>query len=102
MPEYLSTLLVFGVAAGTFATTVSQSALFRPIRTWVASWWEWGGDLISCPYCLGHWASLAILLEPHELGIMWSIIKWLATVGVAALTSGLITTLHAGGSDADE
>ena len=99
MPNYLATMLVFGIAAGTFATTVSQSALFKPLRAWVASWWEWGGDLISCPYCLGHWASLFMLLEVDNFSWMWTIGTWLATTGIAALTSGLITTLHTGGGD---
>ena len=96
MPDFFWTLLTFGVAAGTFATTVSQSALFKPLRTWVSSVWEWVGDLISCPYCLGHWASVAVFLAVDTTSVPWAVATWLATTGIASLVSGAITRLHAG------
>lgn len=95
MAEYLGTVLVFGLACGTFSATVSQSRLFKPLRDRVERHWAWGGDLVSCPYCLGHWASgMVVLVLLSYPSVSWVIVTWLAVTGVAAVTSGVISRLH--------
>lgn len=94
MPEYLGVLLAFGIAAGTLATTVSQSALFKPLRVWFSARWAWGGELVSCPYCLGHWLALGLTPEFLHYSWTWLAVTWFAMTGVAAITSGVISRLH--------
>lgn len=104
----LETLILLGLASATVSVTVAQSRLFKEPRALVARWWAWGGELISCPYCLGHWvaALLTILWWPllgaldrespaYVVGFLVVLItKWLAITAVSALVSGLIGRLY--------
>lgn len=93
----LSNLIILGLATATVSTTVGSSKLFRGLRSWVATQSPFWGELISCPYCLGHWVALfAVLLynPPATALAVDLIIQWLAVTALSAVTSGLIGRLH--------
>ena len=94
--QNLILVLVSGLAAGAVSVTVAQSKIFRSVREWVGERWEFGGALITCPYCLGHWVSYGVLAWQ---GVWLEPVTWAATVGISALTSGLIDKVYRNGGD---
>lgn len=96
--ETLVGFIVLGMASGLFSTTVAQSRIFRKFRLWVASlrprksedeaWFF--GELVRCPYCLGHWVSAVFTLW------YWGFnpLAWLAVTCVSVVFSGLIGKLQ--------
>lgn len=94
----LPELLIMALATATISVTVAQSKLCKPVREWITQHWTWGGDLISCPYCLGHWvAAVMVTIYPWTgtMTLHWWVILWLATTSLAALIGGAIGKLYA-------
>ena len=92
----LTDILIMALATATVSVTVGQSKLFAPLRAWVKEHWDLGGELISCPYCLGHWVALGVgpvyWSGPVDVATVTTV--WLATVALAALISGTIGRLY--------
>ena len=93
----LESIVILGLATGTISTTVAQGKLFRPVRSWVSEKNEWLGNLLGCPFCLGHWVGLASMLcwemGGLEVQVWWWVAMWAAIVGVGAIVNGVITKL---------
>lgn len=92
----LQEILILGLASATVSTTVGSSALFRPFRRWLAVKNTFLGELIGCPYCLGHWVA-ALLTATSFYGsvlTVWDyVVVWLAATAVSALVSGTLMRL---------
>ena len=95
-------LVVLGLASATVSVTVAQSKLFKPLRQWLADGSsEWFQDLITCPYCMGHWVSLVLTCEQAYQSGLYSQSHytfrigtyWLAVTAISALVSGAIGAL---------
>lgn len=89
-------LIIIGLATATVAVTVAQSRLFASLRQRITNRWEWGGELISCPYCLGHWVAVVFVLAAAWTSYFDLLLAWLAVTAIAALVSGAIGRLHVG------
>ena len=50
------------VSVSVVTMAIAMSKLFEPVRAAVQDRTSWGGNLISCPYCLSHWVSFAAVL----------------------------------------
>ena len=89
-------LIVLAFAVATISVTITESRLFKGFREWIASHWAWGGELVSCPYCFGHWVALPVTLyyRPAGSAPIDLAITWLAMTGMAAVISGTIGRLH--------
>lgn len=91
----LQTIVELGLATSTVSVTVAQSRLFQPLRAWVSGVWPWMGELLSCPYCLGHWvaAILLLLTTAGHVTPIGGLILWLSVTAVSSLVSGIIGKL---------
>jgi hypothetical protein len=77
------------------AFTLSETALFGPLRGWLHARHRWAGKLVSCGFCLGCWVSFGLtaayrprlfaLWEPLDLLLTALAIAWLAGFQWAAL-----------------
>ena len=101
----LNDLLIMALATATISVTIGQSKLFAPFRAWAKSKWQFVGELLSCPYCLGHWVAVIMVMEfsyhrgVYSYGITQAewfglITWWLAITGLSALISGAIGRLY--------
>ena len=113
----LQDLIMLGVAVGTASTTLTQSRIFRWLHTesgegkpgWAERVHPFLGELLSCPYCTGHWLAAVTVVVFWQIttsitlpdDIFGLIVWWLATTGFAALTSGLISLLFSKGSSGE-
>lgn len=86
-------LTIAGAASSAFSVTVARSHVFGPIRARVAGLSRAAGDLVSCHYCMGHWAAAAALLSWPPEGWTWRTIPvaWLAVTALSGYFSRLIT-----------
>lgn len=97
----LPDLLILGLASATVSVTVAQSKAFKWFRDWLKPVMFWG-DLLSCPYCFGHYVSLClVLLWYHDLTLTFGIVAWLAVTAISALVAGAIGFIFTGGSNVD-
>lgn len=91
-------IVLCGMASGVISTTITQSKLFRWVRQAIITFQPAGedgepwflGELITCPYCFGHWVALVFMLN-----IGYSITTWFAITAVSVITSGVIGKLYA-------
>ena len=99
--SWIVDLVMLGLATATVSVTISQSKLFAPVRDKVSAGRPWLGELVSCPYCLGHWVAWCLCVYNNWFTgmvfpvLLWpGLLTWLAVVSVSALVSGLIGRLH--------
>ena len=85
----ITTLIILGLASATFSVTVGSSKVFKSLRQRIAGRSNFFGDLVNCPYCLGHYAAAGLVIM--TLGL--DIIAWLAVTAISALASGSIVRL---------
>lgn len=99
--EHISTVIVLALALGAISMTVTKSRIFRGLREKVENRSEFWGELISCPYCFGHWLSLGAMLIWHprllNCGVLALdyVMSGFALVALSALVSGAIYKLFA-------
>jgi hypothetical protein len=95
----LQDIIVLGLAVGTAATTLTQSKIFRWLQTGTERVHPLVNDLFNCAYCMGHWVAAAAVFLWHPVNStpVELLALWLATTGVAALTSGMIGKLFSEG-----
>jgi hypothetical protein len=53
-------LLVVALAAARITRIVTTDTVGQPIRL-AFSRWDWGRELVHCPWCIGTWISLAVV-----------------------------------------
>lgn len=54
-------LFVISLIAASISYTVCCAGIFEKLRNWVTKWGHWFEDLIHCPYCFGHYVTLALI-----------------------------------------
>lgn len=57
----LTYILIISLCSASISYTVSCAGIFEGLRKVVTKWGKWFEDLIHCPYCFGHYVTLAIL-----------------------------------------
>src|SRR5574340_202837 len=79
MPAMLPAILLSFVTAS-ISFTITETALFRPLRDRVKEQSLLFGKLFACHYCFGHWVSfvLAALYRPR-LFFAWSPLDYFLT-----------------------
>lgn len=89
MNEFLK-LVYCSIACGAISMTISKAKIFLPFREWITNKSEWLGDGLSCPYCMSHWVSLALMIvyraRPLDCGVL-IIDFFVATMMMVALSS---------------
>ena len=94
----LWTCAVLAVAASSISITVTQTEIFAPLRSAMNRVHPMVGHLFHCFYCFSHWAAIAgvALYRPVLISSGYPLadltISVFFTIGLAALTSGLIFT----------
>lgn len=90
----LEMILTLGLASATISVTVGQSKVFKWLRA-ALSEVPFLGELVACPYCLGHWVSAVLLLASTggHLTLVGGVVMWLAATAISAIVSGLIGLL---------
>jgi len=75
-------VLLVAVAVASISFTISETALFRPIREAVKRKQLWVGELLSCGFCLGHWVALGLVLayRPRLFHSQWAGLDYGLTV----------------------
>lgn len=93
MLDAIAHLMVLGAASAALSVTVARSHVFGSVRSWVASISRVAGDLVSCHYCMGHWAAVIALVAWPPAEWTWGtmIVSWLAITGLSGYFSRLIT-----------
>lgn len=88
--QFLS-LLVIGMASGVLSLTISRSSPFEFLRNRLFPDKEsFFGELIRCPYCLGHWISLTLIWIYPPLPVSAALLSWLSCTAISALVAGRI------------
>jgi len=87
--------ILLAVVAASISFTISETKLFKPFREWIKARSRFLGELFSCGYCLGHWASFALvavyrprifyLWQPLDYFLTALVIAWLAAFQWIAL-----------------
>lgn len=57
----LTYILIISLISASISYTVCCAGIFEGLRRVVTKWGHWFEDLIHCPYCFGHYVTLAIL-----------------------------------------
>lgn len=57
----VSEVLVLSLPTATISLTITRSSIFEPFRGKMMQLNKWLGKLVSCPYCLSHWISFAMI-----------------------------------------
>ena len=57
----LTYILIVALCSASISYTISCAGIFEGLRKVVTKWGRWFEDLIHCPYCLGHYVTLAVL-----------------------------------------
>ncbi|MAS94939.1 MAG: hypothetical protein CMO55_17215 [Verrucomicrobiales bacterium] len=80
-------VLTLSIVTACISFSVSETKLFEPLRNWISARSSFCGELVKCPYCFGHWVSLALVLiyQPRivdvwlflDLAISVFVIAWL-------------------------
>lgn len=98
-------VLVVGLAAYRLARAVANDSITEPFRDWLyvgaygddpqpgdepvgGIFWRWAYALVSCPFCIGFWISLALYALWVNAGWTRPFIGAVAVAGVAALLAG--------------
>ncbi len=67
------------------AFTVSETALFEPLREWIKKRSFWLGKLLACGYCLGCWIAIGLVaVYQPRLFEGWWLLDYLLTAFVIA------------------
>jgi hypothetical protein len=54
-------VLFLSLPVSAISLTVTKSSLFERLREWALERNKWLGKLVSCPYCMSHWVSFALV-----------------------------------------
>jgi hypothetical protein len=82
-------VLYLSLVTASVSFTVTETKLFKPMREWVRIKSVWGGDLVSCGYCFGHWVALAlVIIYQPQLFQCWYLLDLLLTALVVAWLAG--------------
>ncbi len=97
--------LWLGICSGVMSVTIAKSKICLRLRQTIAKFSAFGGELVSCPYCVGHWTSLllVILYAPYGPDPWWRMF-WLALglcIAISSITAGIIIRLFSEDSHAD-
>ncbi len=78
-------VILLSMATAWLAFTVSESAVFRPLREWTAARSGWLGKLLACGYCMSFWIALALVVAYRpRLFVLWAPADYLLTALVVA------------------
>jgi hypothetical protein len=96
----LGRVAIEALATGSISMTLGRSRLFREVRWWLARerrYWpsEAVWDFVKCPWCISHWAAMAIVgaCGPVRLTNSWWldwIVNWTAIVALAPIVAFLV------------
>lgn len=90
------TAVALALATGTAAFTITRTKITEPMREHVKKHTTWGGNLITCPYCTGHWLAAAgvAMMQPQltnrKSRLLNFGVSWLAVTAGSAIVSGRI------------
>lgn len=92
-------LIMLSMCVSTVSFTITKSKFFSPLRNWVNKRNERLGSLLSCSYCMSHWAAtfVVVLLYIYSPIIMVTnvlfidvIITIFATISLATIITGMM------------
>ena len=109
-------MFVLAMAVGAVSMTAAKAKVFRPWRLWVARHSKFFGDLVACPYCTSHWASMFAVawFQPRLTASNWPyfgpvlntvvdlVVSIFALVALSAFWCGVIFKAHAPIPDGDQ
>ena len=96
LAHQLTAILILALAVSTVSMTATKAKISKPLRERITSQSKWLGELVSCPYCFSHWASIVAVavVQPRPVSTgFWPVdlaISALAIVALAAFSCGLI------------
>ena len=92
--------IMLALCNGALSMTISKAVILRGARDWVSRRSGWLGELVSCTYCVTHWASLVSVLvwQPRATHCAFAAldyaVSWFALVALSALVAGAIHRLN--------
>lgn len=86
---------LIGLLCAVLSVTVSKSKICSALRSTFSRFNPWLGDLVSCPFCIGHWFSALFLLlyHPFAPGLRPFLLAFGITLTTSAIFSGIIIKL---------
>jgi hypothetical protein len=89
--EDFTWLFILSLGAAAISFTITTTSIFKWLRDIVSGWGAKADELIHCPWCLGHYISLVILVyfglgELHNWDdVLGFIMSWFAMMGMVGL-----------------
>jgi len=85
----MKTVLLLSLVTAAVSFTVTETKLFEGLRKGAASWRQLLGDLMSCPYCFGHWVAFALtaVYQPRLFEGWWPLDYFLTALVIAWLAA---------------
>ncbi len=82
-------ILLLSAVTASISFTVTETKLFKPFREWVKARNNFLGELVSCGYCLGHWAAFALVVicRPRLFEVWWPLDYVLTALVIAWLSA---------------
>lgn len=62
----LEYILYLSLCTASISYTITWAGIFEGLRKQISKLGNWFEDLIHCPYCLGHYIALAIMLVTYN------------------------------------
>lgn len=99
-------LVVLGLGAGSGSFIVSLSQVSLPLRGWVhgkcrpgaprQGAWRWLYELLSCPFCVSVWLSLAAVAvyRPEVLPYFWPVGYVTTSLAVSAVAMAAVVVIR--------
>lgn len=81
-------LVEIALAASALSITIARAKATQGLRDWVQDRSELFGHLMNCPYCLSHWAAIALVFLLPFKGWAWLFVDIFAIVAIAAIVTG--------------
>ncbi len=96
LADQVVSIIALSVAVATIAITCTKTKISKPVRQWITKKSTWFGDLVSCPYCFGHWVSFVAVaavrpvVTDSGVFLLDLFVSAMVVTGLSALLCGLI------------
>ncbi len=85
--QSLLVVLLLSLPVAVISLTITRASVFQYLREWIRERNEWLGKLFTCPYCMSHWVSFALVAcyQPRIIQWWWPLDLVLSAFAIVAL-----------------
>jgi hypothetical protein len=102
LADKIFNLIIISMCVSTISITLTKGRPFSFLRNWAFKRSEWLGSLLSCTYCMSHWAAIVIVILVYiynpivfitNILFIDAIITIFAIVSISTIITGIIKRL---------